>query len=269
MKPDNQVKDTVSKATGPTLPANGQSNRWFQRLKPTPIARIAILGGVGVHIAGFSLIQVLSEPEAEVDFPPAIVQFTDLAEGSSHPIFREQAVFYDSAPLFLPTSMNYSSTVGGQIRRQGSTSIFSAYPENITLKIPVLKPIAGTDSLDVEKPIDALKREYWDFFSDFGKESGIPSTSVGPSGLLVIVDLQTRQTVRSETLPEELRGLTDLHFWPVQFLLNIDVTGPVGEALMLQGSGEESVNEALRAYVNRPFFTSDLEAGYYKVVIGP
>ncbi len=233
------------------------------------MARIAIIVGVVVHLAGFSLIQVLSEPEAEVDFPPAIVQFTDLAEGSSHPIFREQAVFNDSAPLFLPTSVNYSSTVVGQIRRQDSTTIFSAYTENITLKSPVLQPVAGTDLLDVEEPIDALKREYWDFFPDFGKESGIPSASAEPSGLLIIVDLQTRQTVRSVNLPEELRGLAELHFWPVQFLLNIDATGPVGEALMLQGSGEESVDEALRVYVNRPFFASDLGAGYYKVVIGP
>ncbi len=269
MKPDRQVKGAAREGTGQTTPAKGQSHRWFQGLQPTPMARIAIMGGVGMHLAGFSLIQVVSEPEAVADFPPAMVQFADLAEGSSHPIFREQAIFYDSAPLFLPTSWNYSITVGWQMREQGNASIFSAYPENITLASPVLQPVSGTESLDVERALDTLKGEYWDFFPAFGKESGVPSASAGTLGLLTIVNYRTRETVRSATLPEELRGLSDLHFWPVQFLLNVDATGPVGEALMLQGSGNESVDMALRAYVNRPFFTSGLGAGYYKVNIGP
>ena len=269
MKPDRLFKGAVREGTGPTDHAKGRSRRWFRRLKPTPLARIAIIAGVGIHLAGFLLIEIVSEPEAVADFPPAMVQFVDLAEGSSHPIFREQAVFYDSAPLFLPTAWNYSSTVGGQMRRQGNASIFRAYPENITLGGPELQPVAGTESLDVEKPLDALKEEYWDFFPDFGKEIGVSSASSGPPGSLIIVDFRTGETVHSATLPEELRELADQHFWPVQFLLNVDATGPVGEALMLQGSGIESVDVALRAYVNRPFFTSGLGAGYYKVVIGP
>ena len=233
------------------------------------MALIAIIVGAGIHLSGFLLVEVVSESEVVAVIAPAMVQFVDLAEGTSHQIFREQAVFYDSAPLFLPTSWNYSSTVGGQMRQQGNVSIFSTYPENITLGSLELQPVSGTESLEVEKPLDVLKGEYWDFFPAFGKESGVPSASDGSSGLLMIVDFRTGETVRSATLPEELRDLADQHFWPVQFLLNVDATGPVGEALMLQGSGIESVDVALRAYVNSPFFTSGLVSGYYKVVIGP
>lgn len=269
MKTNPKAKDTTQVEIGRANGTKGLFHRWLQMLRPTPLGAIAIAGGVGVHLLGFSIFQVIPETDTQEYNPRAMAKFTDLTEGSANRVFREQAIFFDSAPLFIPTPWNYSSTIESQILSREKEQLFSAYAESITLADRVLQPYRGVYLSKVKKPLDILKGQHWDFSPVYASAAGEQAPVRRTSGQVKIVELSSGQTVTSTNLPPELAEITDLHFQPVQFLLTIDSIGPVGEPLMLRGSGEERIDQSLRQYLSGPFITSRLGAGYYKIVIGP
>ena len=77
----------------------------------SPMLRIALLVGVAVHLAGFLFLRVVSNPLPDREPEAAFVQFLSSQMLAGDAGLEEQAILFDSAPLFIPTRWNASSQI--------------------------------------------------------------------------------------------------------------------------------------------------------------
>ena len=56
---------------------------------------------------------------------------------------------------------------------------------------------------------------------------------------------------------------------PAEFLVAVDLTGQAGAPLLIQSTGYEEADAAVRDFIQRPFSLADLAPGYYKIILGP
>ena len=249
----NESKKKVGKSLGISLIAQG-----------------AIIIGVSIHLLGFLTFTVQSPSDERVKFSLPYVQYPSPEEKKHNQLLREQAELYDSAPLFLPTTWNYVTNVEVFALEVDNASLFPAYAEEWTISDEMLKPIIGNGNSTITRARDSLKYEYWDLYSTFGEEKLPVNWIPGRAGYVEIYDMLDYKIVTSETLPDKINALSVLPLWtPLEFLLTIDKLGPIGEPMLLQGSGSEAIDAILRDYLSEPVFGARLRPGYYKVTIGP
>ena len=77
----------------------------------SPVLRIALLLGIAVHLAGFLIFRVVSNPLPDREPAAAFVQFLSTGLMAGDADLEEKAILFDSAPLFIPTRWNASSRI--------------------------------------------------------------------------------------------------------------------------------------------------------------
>lgn len=233
-------------------------------------AQIAIIIGVLIHVIVFFAFPVESPSAVSISFSEPYVQYPSSEDKKYNQLLREQAELYDSAPLFLPTNWNYVTNVKVFALEVDNAFLFPAYAEEWTISDEMLKPIIGNGNSTITRARDSLKYEYWDLFSTFGEEKQSENRIPSRTGFVEVYDMLNNKIVRGENLPDTINELSILTLWtPLEFLLTIDKLGPIGEPMLLQGSGSEMIDASLRDYLLEPVFGARLQPGYYKVSIGP
>ena len=232
-----------------------------------------LLIGIAAHLLGFFFYKPLYKPKEIKPIPSSFVTYpkTDIQQ-----VIVEQAWLYDTAPVFLPTTWNYSGQRGENRINEVFTQIkkmdppFDTFKPNITLnKIDFMEVAALPDS-SLNRPSDLLQNEYWNFFSRFGKTPEITALD-RRTGHFKIIDMQSGYVIDDISLVDDIETPLDIPpLNPITFLIYIDKWGSIGSPMLLNTSGDDNLDLALRQFTAYHLFgKTPPKSGYYKVLIGP
>lgn len=237
-----------------------------------PMLRIALLLGVLVHVAGFFFFRVISNPLPSRSDYPAFIALLSADQSGGDAELTEQASLFDSAPLFIPGEWSSAAQVF-PVRMAQDSQVFPDYQPNLEL-LNELKPVklSALTIADVREPADLLDLRFWDLFEAFG-ESSTPVVELGRGGAVAVVrimaggdgasaDADLRYEVELESDSFGLR--------PVVFYLSMSAPGlPMGNPVLRQSSGSESLDADAMAWLLRPATLASLPAGYLEIRIFP
>jgi len=234
----------------------------------SPVLRVALLLGVLVHLAGFLIFKVVSTPLPSSEPNGAFVQFLSNGTMAGDADLEEQAILFDSAPLFIPTKWNTSSQIFAAV--DGPEWQFPDFEPAIDL-LADLEPSSRVldEAYSVSEPVDLLALRYWKFFEDFTSASYVenPLPATGSFAEIYFVD-QSGGRWDSVPIVLEYAGATARE--PVDYYLRIDGnTQGIGRPRLSTSSGNESFDQAALEWLERPAVQFQLPAGYLLIRIFP
>ncbi len=211
--------------------------------KPTGIAVAAAVLGLAIHGAIFFLIEIRVEsPERSVESPQA---FTFL--GESDP---ETIALIDPLTLLIGSTRAMPGPGMEDFRTLSVSREISSFPPFLTLENNRHWRDWITESIPEENPGAWLLERTESSLQNFGRE-GLPDLALPPDRMTVrIVDLlETRPAYLTVPMPsavlESSRGKTFLN--PATFLFDRTSRWSRAEPLLVESSGDEAVDEALRS----------------------
>lgn len=196
------------------------------------------------------------------------VGLTRLDEKSTDVVTREEAVFRDPTPLFLPTSWNAGAEVGPRAPTTGPEGRFPDYAAklvNPATELPAwFAPAAAPGA-----PADGLRvGERGDPYGAVGRRETMLEPL--PERLGFVEVLQTATGRRVLAVPVALaQGAPEGDWQPLEMLVGVDRAGLV-EAAVTIGSGVDDWDRFLRRFIEKEFRLGQRVApGFYRVVVGP
>ena len=230
----------------------------------SPILRVSLLLGVAVHLVGFLIFRVSSNPLPSRVDPSAYVEYVSQGHLSEDAELQEKAMLFDSAPLFIPTQWNVAAQAF-----EGHLSTGNWTFDYIEPKINLdeeLKPSVGLilDVDEVNEPMDLLASPHWSFFNGFvGEPSAVPTLpEPQPFAEVLIVGGSDYQTILVEDLAYEgqrARG-------PVSYWMRLSAGLAVAsEPLLDKSSGSRLFDESVLAWLKLPATQARLPDGYLSI----
>lgn len=227
-----------------------------------------IAGAIVLHVAALILFHAEPVGEEERKAQAAEVKLLPMGgvETTSAPL-REQALLFDSTPLFLPTRWNAVSNpvVRGLSRRPGD--LFPAYSPELSLENIEI----GSTRMDASAtaPIDGV-REF--DAAPFHAFRGVPARAVRLSGRTAhfqVLAAASGEEVFSVDIDDSLPDGGQL-WGPAVFGVQITPLGLTGSPVLLEGSGIEEIDAFFSRQLRDRILTGRLpEPGYYRVLVGP
>ncbi len=235
------------------------------------IAMLAIAGGLAVHLSLLLVLRIEVPPPPALPEQPVRVQFIGGRHGGADPVLQQQALLFDSAPLFMPTPWNTAGDLAGIASLQDATRVFEPFPPDLLLPATGLPPwTAGT-----EEPSPARLRlpvEPVLILAGLRQAPGIPTGEAVPGPRLQALRLAPAgPAVPVEgSLPATLRTQAPGTLWlPARFHLQMRGGFVVGEPILAQSSGFPDWDQALRDHIRTLDFHRQLGDGYYQVSAFP
>ncbi|MGB0415928.1 MAG: hypothetical protein ACPGKS_03695 [Coraliomargarita sp.] len=234
----------------------------------SPVLWLALMLGVAVHLAGFLIFRVVSNPLPDREPEGAFLKFLSAGSMASDADLEEQAILFDSAPLFIPTKWNTSSRIFAGV--EGSDWQFPDFEPAIDLNAD-LEPSARilAEGVRVTEPMDLLALRYWKFFDEFTSAAHVeePLSATASFAEVYLVD-QGGVRWGGMPVPLEYSGVTARE--PVDYYLRIDGSGQRRGGLRLAASsGSDGFDEAARQWLESPPVQYRMPAGYLLVRIFP
>ncbi len=254
--------------------AEQQSGRTKQKSQRflSPVLRVALLAGVAVHLAGFLIFRVVSNPLPVREEQAPFIEYVSADSMAGDVALEEQAQLLDSAPLFVPTQWNAAQQIP-LVQRDRVRERFPEFEPEIDL-LSALKPsslaVASTSGEGVAAPIDLLASRYWAFFQGFG-ESGAPLPVYPDAGHVAEVTVLGASSSASFSLDSEFDFVDASPVdRPVLFYLRVSGSGlVVGAPTVGESSGNEVFDVAAREWLMQPRTLGQLPAGYLSVEVYP
>lgn len=236
----------------------------------SPVLRVALMVGVAVHLAGFLLFRVISNPLPTRDDRAAFVRYVSAGSLAGDLALEEQAQLFDSAPLFVPTKWNAAQNVS-LAQRDRVRERFAEFEPSIDL----LKALDNSDALigsgdSVGQPGDLLASRFWVFFERFGQSDDVVQTfaDTGHFAEVAIVG-SARQSAMTLDCPMEFNDPAPVNE-PVQLYIRVGGDGRrLGEPLIATTSGNEAFDRAAQRWLQLPATVGRLPAGYLSVTVYP
>jgi hypothetical protein len=238
--------------------------------KLTPLYKIALVIGVGVHLAGFLLFNIDPLDDTPPPFSPALVQFSPSQPDQTQSWLAEQTLLFDSAPLFLPTRWNTSQpTPPVALTRKQAADPFPAPEPVLSIDQVRLPPDEVALAGDNQQSHELLRPAYWSPFHGFGLGNQTEISPI-PAGIgLQAVAMSSGETVVSLRLPVTHPALVETSLWsPAVFTILVDEAGAIGSPMLMESSFDERVDDALRDLLRTLDWTSLVPFGYYRVTVG-
>lgn len=236
----------------------------------SPVLRAALLAGVAVHLAGFLIFRVVSNPLPTRDDQAAFVRYVSASSLAGDLALEEQAELFDSAPLFVPTKWNAAQNVS-LAQRDRVRERFPEFEPSIDLMKSLDKSDALIGSVDtVEQPSDLLASRHWVYFEQFGQTDATVQAFAdsGHFAEVAVVGSPSQSAVTLECLLEFTDPAPVNE--PVQFYLRVGGDGRrFGEALLAKTSGNEAFDRAAKRWLQLPTTIGRLPAGYLSITVYP
>lgn len=249
-----------------------QANQIEDSRHISPLLRWALLLGVLVHLSGFFIFRVISNPLPSREEEAAFVAFISTDIGGDEAELIEQASLFDSAPLFIPGEWSTASEAF-YFKDVQDWQVFPDFEPEMELKSRVW-PVRLSRSLDAEvkKPIDLLNLRFWNLFSYFGqKEISLEKPEVWHSVAVVsVLSGNDQYQVDSNIVLQ-----ADLEFdgfapRPMIVCLNMSAPGfPMGSPLLMQSSGSDAVDGKVLEWLARPATLASLPTGFLELRVFP
>ncbi|MDP4879840.1 MAG: hypothetical protein NWR36_08140 [Opitutales bacterium] len=137
----------------------------------SPVLSVALMVGIAVHLAGFLIFRVVSNPLPTRDDRAAFVRYVSAGSLAGDLALEEQAQLFDSAPLFVPTQWNAAQNVSLAQRDR----VRERFPE-FEPAIDLLKALDNSDALigsvdSVQQPKKTKSKEQLPSRHGFGSFS--------------------------------------------------------------------------------------------------
>ena len=237
----------------------------------SPLLCVALVIGLIAHLVGFIGFRVTTKSLPQSNSQAAFLKYTANNSLDELGIADENALLFDSAPLFIPTKWNAAQNLFTDIKTSGRTS-FGQYEPAIDLLTdlaPVNLPLPREHY--VTTPIDLLDSRYWTFFTDFGEfsqqvepfadyDSFALVRNLNEVGTYVSQQLSARLNWDKEQLPERFA-----QFYILQSSAGFSLSGPT----LGQSSGSVAFDQAAREWLKSPRTIAQLVPGYLEVSVYP
>ncbi len=232
--------------------------------------KIAVAAGLLLHLAAFSFLRVVSFSTSATSFPEPYLRFPPVGfDAGNQGEILSYGELFDPTPLFLPTAWNYAPDLGNLALEREIEPLFEPFKPIISLSTQPPAVLFEQSQPLMRRPRDALDYENENLFSILGRRERAILKVPQRAGFLEMRKAGSGQVAREKDLPPDLAEYTqDLLSW-VTFQVIIDVSGLIGDPLLVKGSGSPVTDQALREYLATPFLMAGLDPGYYKVTFGP
>ncbi|QYY34964.1 hypothetical protein [Ruficoccus sp. ZRK36] len=243
----------------------------LQRWWHSPVARLACVLGVGVHLAGFLLFRVTARPVSAEEIPQPFIVWNGPDHGVQSEIRREQSLLLDSEALFLPTTLNARGVQGTQrVLSPGAALLEMDTP------LPLVMNLSwGGQGDGSQGPLnfnDLLTRYARDSFTTYGQTAPPPPPLVTkPDAYLVEVrDASTGRLVGEFPLdPGEAVLPSPGELEALEFMLYRSAAGNVGSLLPLSQASAGETGRAWARLIESAGWELELPQGYYRLVVSP
>lgn len=242
----------------------------LQRWWHSPLARVALVLGIGVHLAGFLLFRVVTDPVCAAETPKPFIVWNGPEGDSGNIIRREQALLLDSEALFLPTALN---------ARSENTSLRLLSPGAALLELDTPLPVTvdlfsangdGTASdaaLTVERLLARYSRER---VSTYGQAKPSAPAQTPDRAQVAVREASTGRLLQTFTLDTgEALLPVPAEPEPLEFMLYRSGPGDVGSLLPLTPAAGGEAGKAWARQIERADWEITLPQGYYRLVVSP
>jgi hypothetical protein len=253
----------------PSLNNQSQGEGHSSQKMLSPFLRIALLVGVCVHLVGFLLFHVISNPLPTREENLPFVQYVSPNTLSSGAELEEQVALFDSAPLFVPGQWNAAHNLQPPSRDRALFR-FPAYgePESANFSSALVgEGLPVGLSYPVTEPIDLLALRYWDLFRGFGQEAPEPK-ALESTGVFAEARSLSGKVLRTAQIEVELLSMQAVQ--PSTYFLRVEAGGrPVGRATLSSSSGDATFDAAAYTWLVQSGFAAGLPAGFFEIRIYP
>jgi len=198
------------------------------------------------------------------------VGLTKIDPTSTDDVTREEAIFRDPTPLFLPTPWNAGFDVAPpQSLASGPDSRFEDYKPKMTNSETDVR-LAFPPSVEVPlSPAGGLRiGERVNPYGAIGRREVPLETFSARVGFIEVVGVRDGRRVIAESIPT-MEAAPTVDWQPMEFLVAVDSTGLVGSVVVV-GSGDETWDNTVRRFLAKQFRLGErLGSGFYRVSVGP
>ncbi len=233
----------------------------------SPVLRIALLLGVLVHLAGFLVFRVVSNPLPSREESRPFVQFVSPETLTTGAELEEQAALFDTAPLFIAGKWNAAHNFAAP-RRDRELQRFPAYQPEMDV-VDTLVPggtSLGQDFL-VRNPVDLLDLRFWDIFRDVAV-NGATVPEMEATGPFVEVRSLDGRLARVKPIETDIVSLSANQ--PVQYFLRVEGGGrAIGRPTLSASSGDAAFDAAAYGWIVESGLAAGLEPGFFEIRVFP
>ena len=241
----------------------GQVRMWWH----SPLAKIALAGGVFIHLAGFLAFRVVAEPAGTVPAPEPFIRWFGDDEQSMDAVQREQAVLFDSEAIFLPTSLN---------AHHAADSLGLGNSDDVLLARASDTVIGGdnqwADGVSAATPKDSevtamrfLAQDATSTLVSIGQVAVVPAPE-GDLAWAEVRDAYTGQVLGRYPLEGGAESQSPVG---LEFMLYRTQIGTTGSLLPLGSATDEQVLRQWSDSIERADWQLTLPEGYYQIVVSP
>ncbi len=232
--------------------------------------QIALAAGFFLHLLAFATLRVVTRTAPEVSFPEPFIKYPlDLIETGGDSGNVSYGDLFDPAPLFLPTLWNYAPDFGNLHLDREVEPLFEPFEPAISLSAQPPAILAEEIRPRYNIPRNLLESVRSNQFSIFGIRQRAIVKAPQRAGFMEVKRSGRESMSIGSVLPDGLVEVSQGMLSLVVFQIIVDKSGPVGEPLILKGSGSPRTDQALRNYLTTPFLLAGLKPGYYTVTFGP
>lgn len=235
------------------------------------VLRGALVIGVVIHLLGFFMFRVVSDPLPQNKEAAAFITLVETDLGGDASELMEQASLFDSAPLFIPGEWSSGSEIFAYDMVQ-NRKVFQDYEPDIDLMNEVRpRRLSLPEVADVEEPSDLLHLRFWKLFDYFGQRDAPLLLAHEPGNSVATVSILAGTEKDSGSL--ELRLDVDVDVSSGQFaarpiicFLNMAAPGlPAGDPLLTQSSGSNALDAEVLEWLTRPATLAKLPGGFLRL----
>ena len=246
----------------------------IRKLNIRGIPRDFLIATSAVLIAVVGLGSVCSVQIPRIEFvssePKAFIQYMGAQRVAIGDVLAGQLWLFGPDPLFLPTEWNFG-VMDAVPTGIGGLSSSDAYLPAETLLKEVSFVRLWDSEVSVVTSSDLLAYQLGNRFSGLGIVSGPAERARGPDlGHYRVYSLEEEAYVGEGMLPESYDAIMDATLWdPVHFAVQVGSAGFVGTPLMMNASGSEQIDQALKTFVLQADLRFQLKKGYYRIDFEP
>jgi hypothetical protein len=249
------------------MAASAQIDQRARQWLLSPVLRIALAVGLAIHLIGFLVFRVASHRLPTGEASPAFLRYVSTVPNQAMGQIEEQALLFDSAPLFIPTQWNGAQTLYTDRSLSSGVELSQFEPPIDLLSALAPANVSLTLENQVVEPVDLLDSRFWDFFVDFGAvhKEVRPYVNLGPTAMVRAIGGTSMQLPAALEWPADEPPPGPVRFYLHQAGTGRRLSGPI----LAQSSESAAFDQAVQAWLNHPQTRAQLPSGYLEVTVYP